>query len=195
MIATLEEIKTLTGLSASYDAQITALIPIVQNYIVDYTGNKFEFDMTGGSRIHKLTGLYLEEAEDSNVTFDSVNKTITASVDMIYTNYGIAAGKDISITGSNFNDGIYSVAAVNDNVITVNENLNEESLSNLVTVRLVNFPKSLKMTSAQIIKHWLLSKSVTGVQSERLGDYAVSYSDLPPSIVSQLNHYRRVKFI
>jgi len=196
MIATVSEIKTLTGLADSYDAQIEALIPMVQNYIVDYTGNRFEMYANGEARFNKLTGAFLEEAEASNVVFDSTNKTITAPTSLDYSKYGIAIGKDISVRGSRYNDGLYTVEAVNTNVITVSESLNGESLTNLVTVYLVNFPQSLKFIASQIIKHWLLSKSTSGVQSERLGDYSINYSgDLPAVIIKQLNNYRQVKFV
>jgi len=196
MIATLAEIKTLTGLDSSYDTQITALIPIVQNYIIDYTGNKFEVTPKSGSRVHKLTGKYLNVAEDSDVDFNAANKTITASTDLDYESFAVASGKDITVTGSNYNDGIYSVASVSSNVITVNEDLNDETMSNYVTVRIIKFPESLKLIAAQIIKHWLLSKSTSGLQSERFDDYSASYSgDLPAIIIKQLNAYRQVKFV
>ena len=196
MIATLAEIKTLTGLDSSYDTQITALIPIVQNYIIDYTGNKFEVTPKSGSRVHKLTGKYLNVAEDSDVDFNAANKTITASPDLDYESFAVASGKDITVTGSNYNDGIYSVASVSSNVITVNEDLNDETMSNYVTVRIIKFPESLKLIAAQIIKHWLLSKSTSGLQSERFDDYSASYSgDLPAIIIKQLNAYRQVKFV
>ena len=196
MIATLAEIKTLTGLDSSYDTQITALIPIVQNYIIDYTGNKFEVTPKSGSKMHKLTGKYLNVAEDSDVDFSAANKTITASPDLDYESFAVASGKDITVTGSNYNDGIYSVASVSSNVITVNEDLNDETMSNYVTVRIIKFPESLKLIAAQIIKHWLLSKSTSGLQSERFDDYSASYSgDLPSTTIKQLNAYRQVKFV
>ena len=183
MIATVSEIKTLTGLADSYDAQIEALIPMVQNYIVDYTGNKFEMYANGEAHFNKLTGAFLEEAEASNVVFDSTNKTITAPTSLDYSKYGIAVGKDISIRGSRYN-------------VLLDVCKEHESLTNLVTVYLVNFPQSLKFIASQIIKHWLLSRSTSGVQSERLGDYSISYSgDLPPVIIKQLNNYRQVKFV
>ena len=197
MIATLAEVKQLLSITVTTsDALITAMIPMVQSTIIDYTKNNFEIVPSDGSKIHKLTGLIINEAEGSNFLFNATDKKITAPSSLNLETYGFAIGDDISIKGSSRNDGVYSVAAVSANIITVNEELITETTVNYVVVRHVKFPKALKIVVAQIIKSWMNESQHQGVASKSLGDYSESYfNELPKQTLTALNSYRRVTFV
>lgn len=197
MIATLIEVKQLLSITDTInDALITAMIPVVQSTIIDYTKNNFEIIPSDGSKIHKLTGMITNEAEGSNFLFNSADKKITAPSNLNFETYGFAVGDDFSVRGSSRNDGVYSIDAISSNVITVNEELITETTANYVIVRHVKFPKALKIVVSQIIKSWMNESQHLGLASKSLGDHSESYfNELPRQTQITLNSYRRVTFI
>jgi hypothetical protein len=70
------------------------------------------------------------------VSFDSIPKTITSSNTAIidFVELGFHAGQTIVITGSEFNDGTYTVDTVTSSVITVLESLATEAQGFTITI-------------------------------------------------------------
>lgn len=178
------EVKTLLQLTDnSKDSFITADIPLVQQFIVDYCHNKF-----------KVPDVYVVNGQ---LIFNANDKTIINDVDdFLYA--GFKAGFDIVVEGSLNNDGIYTIKAVEQYKITLSDNdsIVDESISDWVQwvrVSKVLFPIALKRTVAKMIAFDMNKKIGQGLRSESLGDHSESYSDdYPKPILNELRPYRKV---
>lgn len=100
------------------------------------------------------------------------------------------AGMYIIIEKSYLNDGIYKVASVTSNKITVEETLVAENTGKYITIFGSTPPKAFVDLSAEINNY---SESV-GASSESIDDYSVSFADGDGSWESaystKLNKYR-----
>lgn len=187
MIATRSEIKTLLQISDSTkDTLIDALIPIVQDEIVEYCGNHFE------KTIVMVNGQNYDAGE--TVSFDSTAKTINDSEnDMPF-----ISGHDVYVSGSRYNDGHYSIVTASTGTLIVSESLIDEAEGANVTIKLVIWPKALKMIVADMIQYKINGKDA-GVTSETVsGAMGLSFSQeigsYPQSLLNGLNKFRVVKF-
>lgn len=160
MIATLAEIKTILGITdTTYDAVITAILPGVENDLLEWLNNKFLFD---------------------SVSYGA-SLTPTASNTFVGTSGGInsigfANGDIIYVEGSNRNDGFFTLASFTDTNFTVSETVVTETAKTL-TVTLVKFPSQLKVAIARMVGSRVLNGNrsmVGGVRSESLADYSVT---------------------
>lgn len=107
-------------------------------------------------------------------------------------------GDTVQISCSKYNDGLYTIATVDDATFTVNEGFVDE---NDVIVTLVHYPTDVKMGVVNLFK-WDMEKKV-GVQSETISRHSVSYFDMsagnttmgyPSSIMGFLKPYRKARF-
>jgi len=187
-IATRTEIKTLLQISVTdYDSLIDALIPIVQDEIVGYCNSHFAKDV-----YNDATNMVYEGAD--TISFTASTKKIADSAD----GFIFAAGQDIYITGSDYNDGHYTIVTADEDEMVVSETLIDELAGAYVSIKLVTFPKALKMIVADMIAYKIngkdagvTSESVSGGVSLSFGQESGSY---PQSLLSGLNKYRVVGF-
>lgn len=178
------EVKTLLQLADnSKDSFLTADIPLVQQFIVDYCHNKF-----------KVPDVFVVNGQ---LIFDASTNTITNDVDdFLYA--GFKVGFDIIVEGSLNNDGIYTIKAVEQYKITLADSdlIVDESISDWVQwvrVSKVQFPIALKRTVSKMISYDMNKKVGQGLRSESLGDHSESYTeDYPKSILNELRPYRKV---
>ena len=198
MIA-LEEIKILLKIpvaTVTYDALITALIPIITDDIFDYTNNQFT-----QIRSAKYSG----HLRDSSLIFDSAGKTITTTTtntDYYFTKH-YQAGEIIYICGTTFNDGHYTIASILDTRITVSEALADEDLDDGYTADIyyVYYPKGLYTIFADMTQYRIDGAKAKGISSESLGDYSRSYTTgaegsfggYPADTMKALNKYKVVE--
>ena len=183
MIATLAEIKTLLGITdTSKDAQITALIPMVENDVLQYCNNSFEsaFATWGGSVTPTQAG--------SVYTF--VGTAFLASL--------ITSGDYIHVTGTLRNDGYYHVTNITDTVITVDSPMiNEPAIT--ASIAAVEIPAGLKIYFAKMIGWNVYNFKSSGLSSESIGNYSYSMKDgasgdagYPADMLKGLDRWRRV---
>jgi len=191
MIITAAEVKSLLQISGSaYDSFIDAMIPVVQDFVIQYTNNYFEI----------LTdSVYRDTNTLSFVTGSpaKINDSQNKFVDM-----GFVAGIHIRVNGSKFNDGIYKVDSVSARTLTLSsdDSLTNESEDSEVVIKItvVQFPKGIQLPVAQLIGYNFEKRNMKGVQSERLGDHSISYQSgggYPKSLLEGLNQYRNLKFV
>jgi hypothetical protein len=185
MIATRTEIKTLLQIVSNVnDALIDALIPIVQGEIIDYCNTHFARTILNSSN---------EEYEGSNtISFTALTKTITDTS----SNLPFAAGQDVYIAGSRYNDGHVSLVTAGTGSMVTSEVLYDEVAGADVTIKLVVWPKALKMIVADMIAYKISGKE-NGVVSESISgaistNYAKEYGSYPETIYTALNKYRVV---
>lgn len=178
MIITLSEVKTLLQIGSSYDTLINALLPIIEDQIIDYTKNNF----TKGDGIVKSTlSFYTHSITDSTLGFD--------------TTYW-KPGQSIRVDGTDDNDGTYNIDSVSTSAIIVLEDLITETEGNPIQIRKVQYPKGLKLIASDMIKFNLsTSKAGSGIKSESIDDYSVTFDECknayPMRIWQSLNKYSK----
>lgn len=186
MIANLTTVKRFLQItSTTNDLLILDLMPVVQRQIIDYCNNRF---------LDK--NVYLVSSGISFTNPITITDSESGFVDAHF--YG---GMDILVSGSYNNNGFYEVDSVAAGTLTLDsrESLVTEDEDVAVTIYKVDFPKSLQMTFAKMINYNLQKNAITGVQSQRLADYSVTYAnvggaDYPESIVSGLKPFKRLKW-
>lgn len=187
MIITLEEVKTLLQITnTDSDSLIIQLIPLVLTDVLEITNNYF---LDTNIRYNSNTISF-----SSTVVSSTPIYTIQDSNSMFITEY-LEKATDINITGSKYNDGNYSVDSVTSNSITLNSNYNTslttESSGNDVYITRVNYPKSIKLILANMIKYRMQKNLGDGIKSKKIDDYSVTYDSInkggyPKSIISSL---------
>ncbi len=111
------------------------------------------------------------------------------------------SGDTLQITESDLMPGsLVTVAFVDDNVITVNEPLYEESG---VVITKVKYPQDVKMGAVNLIRWELTNREKVGVASETISRHSVTYFDMskentsmgfPVSLLGFLKPYRKARF-
>jgi len=169
--------------NTDYDQLIKSMIPIVRDFIVDYTHNRFLSD----HYIYAGTIAFVNAAP----------ATITDSDSNFVESY-LTYADDIHVGNSLYNDGYYAVASVAAGTITLanGETLNTEAAAEASPIiHEVKWPKGLKRIAARMIGYELQKNTDKGIASESIGGYSVSYSSTaayPESIMSGLNIYRQM---
>jgi hypothetical protein len=178
--------KTLLQISSTtYDTVIDALIPQLQNWVVEYLQNHFH-----------VNDIYLTA---STIAFvDSTTDTITDS-DSGFVDADFTDSIDVEVEGSDRNDGIYAVDTVVAGTLTLasGETLTTEAAGESVTITRVKFPSAIQLGVSKLIGYHLDTKNYKGVQSESLADHSISYFQnstsvgYPDSILASLAPWRK----
>jgi len=184
-ITTLGNVRTLLQITDSdspYNDVISLLIPIIQDWIVEYCNNHFLDD----------------RVQYSGSTFSFATNTITDSENG-FEDEGFVANDDIDVEGTDGNDGIYNVITVAAATLTLSiSNLVTESSGDYVTITRITWPPGVKLAAARMIMYDLKRMNQMGISAESKGDYSVQFSVMknagyPDSILGMLNPYRYVK--
>lgn len=197
-VVTLDEVKAILGTTAtSYDAQIETFIPYVQEDILEYTGNAFldEYvSVEGALTIAASTG-----AGDS-IT-DPNSQFIKA---------GFAASQDVAIEGGYSNVGVWTLSASTGAVsaakmylsttgeVIAQDRVDEVNVAGNIKVSRVKWPASLKVPAAKMVWHLIDKAKDSGVRSESLGDYSVTYAGTnayPETVLAGLAKWRKVRMV
>lgn len=186
MLMTVEELKKHITTEET-DEVLAAKLSALELTIRKYTNNNF---MVRGIR----------------TTADAFNKTFTCKT---VANFNV--GDTVQVSMSDLMDGLLcTIAKIEDNTITVNEDIYHEDD---VLVTKVEYPEDVKMGAVNILK-WQLrndaaasgDKSAMPVQSETISRHSVTYatdateSDIstdfgvPKKLVAFLKGYKKARF-
>lgn len=175
MIMTVEEFKQHVKTDVSDDVLETRL-RAVEGFIHNHTNNHFA--VRGMGRICDVVG----------------GMFITESLQPY------SVGDTLHISGSDKNDGLYTVKEAEDAVFTVNEKTRDEID---VYVRLVEYPADVKMGAVELVKYDLEHRERAGIQSETISRHSVTYkvpdaSDTlkgyPKHLMGFLDGYMKARF-
>lgn len=109
-------------------------------------------------------------------------------------------GDTLQISGSEKNDGLYTVKEANDDTFTVNEKTRDEID---VFVTLVRYPADVKLGVINMMTWELENRTKAGIQSETISRHTVNYINLdewnsamgyPASLVQFLKPYMKARF-
>lgn len=153
MLMTVEDFRQLVQTEET-DEQLSARLKAVELFIRGYTHNNFQVRGTG--RIADVVG--------GVFTVEALNP------------YEI--GDTLHISGSERNDGLYTVKAASDNGFTVNEKTRDEID---VFVTLVEYPEDVKLGAAELLKYDMESREKADVQSETISRHSVTYTTMDES--------------
>lgn len=177
MIMTVAEFKAHVNTDAD-DKVIESRLKAVELFIRKHTHNNFQVKGTG--RIADVVGgMFVVEALNP-----------------------YKVGDTIHISGSEKNDGLYTIKEADDNTFTVNEPTRDEID---VFVTLVDYPADVKMGAIELVKYDLENrkKVSAGIQSETISRHSVTYkvpdkSDTvkgyPQNLMGFLELYMKARF-
>ena len=194
MIVTLAQVKALLQItSATYDTVIQSLIPIVEDDVIRYCNQAFQdkYIYSEGSALATVRG-------DPDTITDSESNWVK---------YGFLALMDVYIEGGNgTNMGSYEVASVAAGTLTLTSvnTLIDQDIDDtddqpvgILRVSRIKWPRGIILPAAQMVWYHIKEGKPTDVVSERIDDYAVTYSSgsgaqmqYPTRILQGLNKYR-----
>jgi hypothetical protein len=188
-IITLAQYKTLLGVTttdATRDARISALIPDVEAFVVEYTNNAFTNEEIA------FTGDFTPTVAGGPVyTLACADGGIVAA--------GFASGDCFTFAGSKRNDGRRTSTAITDTLITVSDVLVAEA-EVASTIVLIQYPVGLQSIAARMIAYQLDHAASAGMQSETIKSYSYSRQSngaadamYPAEILRGLDKWRNLK--
>lgn len=153
----------------------------------------------------KLQALELLIRKYTNNNFQDRNRRFVAPVDVTGFQYAselFKVGDTIQVSESRYNDGLYTIKAVDlDNRhIEVNEELVSESV---VMVTKIVYPTDIKLGVANMLSWDLNNRDKVGVQSETISRHSVTYFNMdgdnsimgyPKSLLGFLKPYMKARF-
>jgi hypothetical protein len=109
-------------------------------------------------------------------------------------------GDTVQISGSFYNNGIYTITEVDEDFITLNEKLVGEPM---VKVTKVVYPKDVQMGVLNMLKWDIENRDKVGIASETISRHSVTYYDqsasntligYPAALVGFLKPYAKARF-
>lgn len=193
-IITRAKVKTLLQIAdatTTYDDLIDELIPIVQDFIVDYCNNSFK-----DINVRMIASTISFADTDPDTILDSSSGFVNAK---------FSADMEIVVEGSDHNNGMFTLDTVIAGTMTLidADELVTEAAGNTITITKVEWPKGIWGTTAKMIGYDIARtkdfKSI-GVSSETYNDYSRSYAIVgetggyPISILGGLKPYKKIGF-
>ena len=191
-IITQAKVKTLLQIAdTTYDDLIDELIPIVQDFIVDYCNNSFK-----DNNIYMIASTISFADTDPDTILDSLSGFVDAD---------FAANMEIVVEDSDHNNNMFTIDSVIAGTITLiaADELITEAAGNEITITKVEWPRGLWGTVAKMIGYDISRTKELGnigVSSESYGDYSKSYAIVgeeggyPMSILGGLKSYKKMSF-
>lgn len=184
-VVTLAQYKTLMGIitvDATRDARIVALIPQIEQDIIDYCNNTFRISAISLIR---------------NITPTVVAGPIYSFVGTTLTEQPLAIGDTIDITGTVRNDGRYTIVTISATEIVVVEPVVAE-IEVEAEIVLVQFPAPLQLYATRMIAYQMDHMADAGLISETIKTYKYIKSDkandsYPKEILKGLDKYANIK--
>ena len=184
-------VKTLLQISGtSKDNLIDALIPVIQNLVVETLNNRFHLlDSSGDDSIYY--------SGETIAFVDSGPDTITDS-DEGFVDAGFTSGIDVDIFGSDYNDGIRGVTTTAAGTLTLEsaETLITEAAGNAILITRVQFPQAIQSIVADMIFYKMDKKRL--LKSWGLADYSETRGEgpggIPKTLWDELNPWRKFRW-
>jgi len=151
----------------------------------------------------KLRALELSIRGYTNNNFQQRNIRTVCPVmaQKLYTAYPhFQVGDTVQISQSIFNDGVYTIKAIEGDMIELDKNLLDE---NQVLVTKVEYPMDVVMGVVNMLKWDLENRAKVGIQSETISRHSVTYFNMdggnstigyPKTLVGFLKPYMKARF-
>lgn len=152
----------------------------------------------------KLQALELSIRAYTNNTFQDVSRRrIIDIIGGVFLDESLTPfyeGDTVQITGSRFNDGLYTIAEADDTTFSVVEEIQDEGE---VLVTKIRYPADVKMGAVNLMKWELTNRDKVGVSSETISRHSVTYFDMngdnsvmgyPNALLGFLKPYKKARF-
>lgn len=158
------------------DQALEARLQALELLIRGYTNNNFQVKGTG--RIADVVG--------GNFTVEALNP--------------YKVGDTVHVSGSEKNDGLYTIKEADDHSFWVNEKTRDEID---IFVTLVDYPADVKMGVVEMLKYDLEKRVKAGIQSETISRHSVTYqvpdasntvNGYPQHLMGFLDGYKKARF-
>lgn len=174
MIISGEELKTLIDCKNWTDERIARKLKAIEQTIRQYTNNTFQ-------------------VRECRRAADIVGSLLISVDDMPF-----KVGDTVEISESGLNAGLFTVASVSDNSITVEEGIDDE---NDVLITKVKYPEDVIDCAVNLMEWEINHRAKVGIKSETLSRHSVTYEDsnsmfngYPVGILSSVKLYRKARF-
>lgn len=177
MIMTVAELRQLVDTNET-DQALEVKLQALELSIRGYTNNNFQ------KRAFRAVGAAVADGNQL----------------MIAAPNSFKVGDTLQISDSDLNAGLFTVKAIEKGIITVNEELYDESG---VVITKVVYPADLKMGVANMLKWQLENGDKIGVQSETISRHSVTYFNMdgdnstmgyPKALMGFLRPYMKARF-
>lgn len=175
MIISVEKAKALIDFNGWTDEKIEMKLKAVEQIIRAYTNNNFQ-DRGYRALADVRGGVFLSEAL---VPF--------------------SAGDTIQVSGSQYNNGLYTIAETHDTAFTVSDEVKEEDG---VLVTKIAYPADVVDCCLNLLEWEKNNRGKVGIQSEALSRHSVTYFSMdgansvmgyPVSLLGGLKAYRKAR--
>ena len=173
MIISVEEAKELITFDNWTDAKIERKLKAIEQVIRTYTNNNFQ------QRSYRRTA-------------DIIGSLLVCEALIPF-----SVGDTVQISESGLNEGLFTVAEVEDATFTVNENVKDE---NDVLVTKVAYPEDVVDCCLNLLEWEIKNRSKVGIKSETLSRHSVTYEDsnsfymgYPKGLLGCLSLYKKAR--
>lgn len=175
MIVSCETYRTLDPTCKLDDSALTFKLEALELLVRKYTNNNFQ------NRAIRLK----TRINGGKLTLDKVMFKI---------------GDTVEISQSQFNNGVYNIVALDDNIATLNKTLIDEDK---ILVTLVQYPTDVVLGVINLIKWDNANRDKVGISSETISRHSVSYFNMdgdnsiggyPKSLMGFLSPYIKARF-
>lgn len=174
MIISVEKLRKLIS-TPEHDQSLEFKLQAIETLIREYTNNNFQ-----NTRVRAKTGL----------------KTagIPAGIE------GLKVGDTIQISQSRFNNGLYTIEALEPGFIQLDKELTEEPQA-LITK--IEYPADVVAGAVNLLNWELTQREKVGIQSESISRHSVTYFNMdgdnsvmgyPKSLMGFLIPYKKARF-
>ena len=185
-LLTVTEVKAILNITVStWDTQLGILLPFVQDQVV--------FSLTQNTFSHPDIRMLSTTLTFSN----SAGTIVDSNAQFLISKFkGV---QDILVSGSLYNNELLETSAITAGTMTlnfanlVNQTLKDEVAGQIVTIKAVQFPRNLKLTTARWINYLIQKDNLKGIKSESVMSYSVTFlNEMPKSIKDEYASYKKL---
>lgn len=187
-LLTVTEAKAILNITVStWDTQLGILLPFVQDQVV--------FSLTQNTFSHPTIRML-----STTLTFSNSGLTIIDS-DAQFVINNFRTGLDILVSGSLYNNTLLEIDTLTAGTLTctfvnlVNQALVDEAEGEAITIKALEFPKNLKLTTARWLNYLIQKDNLKGIKSESVMSYSVQYlNEMPKQIKDEFASYKKLSW-
>ena len=198
-LMTRAEVKSVLRITdTTYDSDIDFFLPLVERDIIDYTNNAFQ-----DRYVYRESGNALAFVIGDSDTGDQITDQEEDFVED-----GFRSTMDIVVEGGGANVGYYHLSSASTGRLVIDEyarfvpqdqdDTKDDNLIGSIRISRVKWPRALKLTAAKMIWHLISDAKPDDVQSERIGNYSVTFAGsnaYPTRVLEGLRQYKVARLL